>query len=319
MNCSRYSISYCCSPVQGMLKLTCLRVLQNWCGMLYGRTWFRCWTSSQTMQWRQKKGGASDHHNGWRICCIAREVLSRELVLPFARTQLAKERPNLSVSVFYKSLMTEVQDSTYLLVAEILFEFIDAMFLNRTGVCNAKSDIAGRVKLAKLWNRRNHPQYRELELTGNLLYTRAPEKVKHHNHSTKSLNTSGSAHTGEGADLRLEELNQRVQQWLPRAPSGRDWEIACGQYDGLSDMRSALFEDPGVKGTSPLPTKRPIQRDLPIQSWSWEITAKYYDKFISTEDQYQHKRTIIPFKEALVFVKKSAWSRSQWTTKLYQR
>ncbi len=42
---------------------------------------------------------------------------------------------------------------------------------------------------------------------------------------------SGMTYTREGPDFRLEEINKHIQQWLPKGPTGKDWENVWLNFD----------------------------------------------------------------------------------------
>ena len=122
----------------------------------------------------------SDHRKGWTLATIARDAISCELVLPFVREQLKKGDTNLSAVEFAKFLKNEVKDNTYAFLVDVVFEFLDSMFLYRDGVRNAnpKFMFAGLAKFAKLWSGRKHPLYRELEMSFNVSIARLPEELQ---------------------------------------------------------------------------------------------------------------------------------------------
>ena len=189
----------------------------------------------------------SDHHKGWTLCRIAREAIVAELVLPFVRKELLKEEPSLDVRSFLKFTMN-AQNPNYTFMCDAVFELLDAIFAYRVGVrCgNTQFMEAGRAKFAKVWSGRVHPLYRELEMADTLNLLRMPVTVKKLVEKTMSLNTSGRPYTGEGGDFRLEEVNKVIQQWLPKVPSGKDWEMICSNHDDLVKFRSIVFEQVGI-------------------------------------------------------------------------
>ena len=76
---------------------------------------------------------------------------------------------------------------------------------------------------------------------------RMPQDVKELLLGTLSLNMSGVPGTGQGADFRLEEVNKLIQQWLPNIPSANDWKWASVNFDKLSQFRSHIFIEMGIK------------------------------------------------------------------------
>ena len=104
---------------------------------------------------------------------IARDALARELVLPFVRNKLSQgENRDLSVCNYVRYISRIVIDPNYLLICDIVFEFLDATIMYREGIRNSDASYihSGRAKVAKLWCSRHHPSYREIEMAGSLLY-----------------------------------------------------------------------------------------------------------------------------------------------------
>ena len=184
----------------------------------------------------------SDHHKGWTLCRIARKAITQELILPFVREQLPNKDPDFSAKNFLKFVM-KAQDPNYVFMCDFVFEILDAVFLYRAGVRCAIPDFieAGRAKFAKVWSGRNHPLYRELEMSDSLHLARMPPELREFVTSTASINLTGRENTGEGVDFRLEEVNRLVQQWLPNIPSTDDWKTACCNFDKLIQLREQLF------------------------------------------------------------------------------
>ena len=125
-----------------------------------------------------------DQHKGWQLACIAREALCKELMIPFVREELAKDNSNITSKNFQMYIMMSA-NATYLFISDIMFEYFDAiflyrMFLYRQGVREENSSFinSGLSKFAKVWSGRNHPLYRELELSHQVLLLRLPENVR---------------------------------------------------------------------------------------------------------------------------------------------
>lgn len=128
----------------------------------------------------------------------------KELVLPFVRTELASEEPSITPEGFLKLVMNQKDDRTYALMADIVMDLMDLIFMYRQGV---RDDIpsfvlAGRAIFAKVWYGRNHPLYWELEMSDSVAFARMPQKVRDFVTKTWSLNTSGVPCTGDGADFK---------------------------------------------------------------------------------------------------------------------
>ena len=92
---------------------------------------------------------------------------------------------------------------------------------------------SGRAKFSKVWSARNHPLYKELEMADSVALVRMPKEILQFVHKTLSLNIPGKPYTEEGADFCLEKVNHVIQQWLPKVPSGNDWQMVCNNHDDL--------------------------------------------------------------------------------------
>jgi hypothetical protein len=184
----------------------------------------------------------NDHHKGWTMCRIAREALTCELAMPFVRAEMKKSSPDYSPSHFIKFMMNAI-DPNYAFMVDFTLELLDAIFLFRAGVRGQKPAYiyAGLAKFAKIWSGRNHPLYREIEMHFSIMLERMPDQVRHFVDGSQSLNMTGVPFTAEGVDFRLEEVNKKVQHWLPKVPSPKDWKVACSNLESLEELRSAIF------------------------------------------------------------------------------
>lgn len=284
----------------------------------------------------------SDHHKGWQLCIVAREAIVKELLVPWVRIQLNSESPDLSPDCYMKFLMSgNVQNQTYTMIAELVFELLDSIFLYRKGIRGANSDqsFAARAKIAKIWSGRSHPSYRELEMTDSIHLSRMPPEVKHLVLESWSLNTSGKLDTNEGADFKLEEVNKQVQAWLPKVPSGNDWNTVCANYDTLSKLRSTTMSQMGISDYKSLSVHKRKGMTNEIQAFrvllrgkeyllhpvanrglfsldgdklsdemgefcqlARDKRAKFFDAFLESEVQRTCSRKKVPFTERPVFV-----------------
>ena len=229
-------------PGSGHIEMNMVKGIVELCWEVFWKELVICFNfRSEAAQKSAKK--VNDHHKGWTLLRIARHSVTRELILPYVRTELEKKEQDLSVKGFMKFVMN-AKDPNYTFMCDMTFELIDAIFMYRAGVrLHINKFIeAGRAKFAKLWCGRNHPLYRELEMTDILMTTRMPPEIRDLVLDTDSLNLSGVKGTGEGADFRLEEVNKRVQQWLPNVPAAKDWKIACCNFDNLEKFRDTVFE-----------------------------------------------------------------------------
>ena len=189
----------------------------------------------------------SDHHKGWTLCRIARMAITKELIVPFVRAEMVKPNPSLQVASFLKFTMDAVNPN-YTFMCDMVLELLDAVFMYRVGnrCANTKFMEAGRAKFAKVWTGRFHPLYRELEMGDTIALSRMPPAVRKLYEQSWSLNTSSRPYTGEGGDFRLEEVNRVIQQWLPKVPSGKDWQKVCANHDDLVRLREVVNRDMGV-------------------------------------------------------------------------
>jgi hypothetical protein len=189
----------------------------------------------------------NDHHKGWTQLCIAREAVTDELLVPYVRHIFA-QHSEPSVEGFLKYTMT-AQNSTYTLMCDMAFELMDAIFMFRAGVRSGYLPFisAARGKFAKIWSARNHPLYRELEVADSLLLQRMPPEVRDFVTNSMSMNLKGIPYTAQGADFRLEEINKKVQQWLPKNPKPKDWQMVCSNFEMMTKIRDTTFGEMGIQ------------------------------------------------------------------------
>ena len=286
----------------------------------------------------------SDHHKGWEFLRIARISLTKELIVPYVRAQLCKNGPPvITPDGFMKYVMEEKEDQTYALMADIVMEIMDAIFMYRQGIRDniPAFAFAGRGLFAKVWSARNHPLYRELEMSDSIAFARMPSEIRDFVTKTWSLNTSGMPGTGEGPDFKLEEKNKIIQGWVPSVPAGPDWERACANDGALGILRTKVFSDIGIKDprkkgvrgernldeevkkfrttlrsydylSSPKPRKPQALDGSPLDEelinfcrLAREKRAKFFDVYMEHEKNRNISRTSVPFKEAPVFITKT--------------
>ena len=282
----------------------------------------------------------SDHHKGWQLCTIAREALVKELLTPWVRMQLNSPTPDLSPGTFLKFVMTDVKDQTYAMTADLVFELLDAIFMYREGIRNEKTELAfsARAKVAKLWTGRHHPNYREIEMADSISLARMPADLRNEVLKCWSINTSSIAGTSQGPDFKLEEINRQTQAWLPKVPSGHDWNVVCNNFDTLSQLKDGTLTQLGVSDpkqtahkqkvlTKEVDAFRALLREHQYLSKPREERgifslagqklsdglinfceqarvkrSKFYDAFMETEPLRCSSRATIQFKEHPVFV-----------------
>ena len=339
----QYSLEYdwvLLQPGPGHIEMNMLKGITDLCWEIFWKDLAQLmnFTSDKALFCCRK---VSDHHKGWQLATIAREGLSRELVLPFVRKQLSTGATDISAVQFARFLKDDVQNATFAFVADMVFEFMDAMFMYREGVRTDQADLmfAAMSKFAKLWSGRNHPLYRELEMSFALTLARVPDEVGLLLRDSWSINTSGVPKTNEGPDFKLEAINKTIQHWLPSNPSGLDWQQACCQYDELLNLRKKMFEqialhDPKIRRKEEQPrldqeisefrelirTKgylndpctskylvsldgRQLNQELTnFSNRSREKRALYFDAYMEHEPRRSEVRTNIPFKEPPICV-----------------
>ena len=233
-------------------------------------------TSEAALKSAKKVG---DHHKGMTLARIARQALTRELLVPYVRMCLSSsDNTNMSPAHFLKFVMSQVKNKTYLFIADITFELMDSMFLYHCGIRCGDQELmdAGRNKFAKVWYGRRHPMYRELEMSDTFQNIRLPEELKEFIADSLSLNTKGRPYTGQGPDFRCEEENKDIQQILPQKPSGNDWNIACGGRDEVLTVRKNMFQTCGVQDPK-IHSKSPQQNiDEEIKAFRSLLRDKEY-------------------------------------------
>ena len=222
----------------------------------------------------------SDHHKAWTLIRIARDALTREMLVPFVRAEMKKESQNYSVANFEKFMML-TKDPNYGFMMDLLFDILDSIFMLRVGFrCGYPDFITAALNIfGKMFCARNHPLYREVEVALSTTIMRMPPEVRTLVFQTMSLNMSGSSNTGQAADFRLEELNKIIQSWLPSVPSPSDWKAACRNLDKLVQIRERMFNEMGIK--DPKGSGSSFVQDISaeVRAFRGEIRkAKYFDE-----------------------------------------
>ena len=327
-------------PGPGHIEMNMIKGITSTCWEIFWRV------LAQTMNFKSDKAlqccrQVTDHHKGWQLFTIAYEALSHELIVPFVREELKKASPNLTALAFANFQKNEIQDPTYTLICDLCFEFMGAISMYRTGVRDANPEYmtSGLGKFCKLWSGRNHPLYRELEMSFTLSLARMPTELQNLVKRSWSLNTSGISGTNEGPDFKLEAINKTIQHWLPAVPSGIDWMQCCTQHDELQVLRQKLFTQMGAR--DPKDRSRHHRRELEDEIREFrrvlreneylsmprrqrdlvaldgsaldpdlvnfsalcrEKRASYCDAYLAHESRRSAVRTNIPFKQRPVFV-----------------
>ena len=83
---------------------------------------------------------------------------------------------------------------------------------------------------------------------------------------SSSINTSGNMGSNEGPDFKLESINKQTQHWVPKVPSGTDWENICCNYDTLTLLRGETFVQLGLQDPK-------VQKPRKTKELSNEVTA----------------------------------------------
>ena len=157
----------------------------------------------------QKK--VSDHHKGWELLCIVNISMVKESAVPYVRSELSgDEKPTIRTEGFLKYIMNQKDDFTYAFIVDLVMDIISSIFMYRQGVReNIPSFVfAGRAIFAKIWSARNHPLYRELEMSDSVAFARMPPNMRDFVTKTWSINTSGLKGTGERPDFKLRGKEQ---------------------------------------------------------------------------------------------------------------
>jgi len=139
------------------------------------------------------------------------------------------------------------KDPNYTFMADMLFEVLDSIFMYRTGLRTGLIDLAmaGRAKFSKIWCARSHRLYRELDGHDMIMREAMLPELRKLVDESMSLNMSGAVYTGEGPDFRLEEINKKVQQFMPLTPTDAAWGRVCANYDSLVEIRTNMLADKG--------------------------------------------------------------------------
>ena len=176
------------------------------------------------------------------------------MLIPYVREKLkeaaSKDEVEAEVSPagFLKFVM-RAKDPNYSFMADCILELLNSIFVFRCGIRSGDVNqiLAGRAKMSKLWFGRNHPLYRELDSHDWLTRERMPQELTKLVDRSLSLNMSGISYTGESPDFRLEELNKKVQHFIPPVPQHQDWQRICANFDRLESLLSKHENDKGIK------------------------------------------------------------------------
>ena len=328
-------------PGPGHIEMNMLHTLVELCWSLFWESMCRDFNfrSENALKGQRR---VSDHHKGWELLRIANMAMIKELVVPYVRSELSSDaEPKITPDGFMKFVMTQEEDATYALVADIVIQIFSAIFMYRKGIRdnNPSFVMAGRAVFAKLWSARNHPLYRELEMSDSISFARMPQQVRDFVCKTWSINTSGIPGTGEGPDFKLEEKNKVIQNWVPSVPYGPDWVRACANEASLSELRKKVFHDIGIKDSQHKEVRQESNLDAEVKKFrtslrkaeyvskpkarptvvsldgavldkdlvklcglAREKRSKFFDAYINYEASRNVTRTGVPFKEEPVFV-----------------
>ncbi len=146
-------------PGPGHIEMNMLKALVELLWEVFWREMVKIFnfTSEAALKSAKKVG---DHHKGMTLARIARQAITRELLVPYVRMSLSSsDNTNMSPAHFLKFVMSQVKNKTYLFMSDITFELMDSMFLYHCGIrCGDQEFMeAGRNKFAKVWYGRRHP------------------------------------------------------------------------------------------------------------------------------------------------------------------
>ena len=116
---------------------------------------------SEKAQQYFKKG--SDHHKTWQFLEIIYLALSKELVHPYV-LECLKMNKEATVSGYWEWSNTEVRDPNYLYMQQMVFTYLHALMMLRTGTRRNNVDAinAAKTKLFHLVYSGNHPRYQDI-------------------------------------------------------------------------------------------------------------------------------------------------------------
>ena len=139
------------------------------------------------------------------------------------------------------------RNGTYAFLSDFTLELHNSVFMYTTGIRVNNQDFieAGRARYRPNCGLGETILYIEnLESSDTISNIRMPPECKRISDRGRSINLKWCAR--HWTDFRLEEINQKVQQWLPRIPSGKDWEATCSNYDDLVELGYNIFADMNV-------------------------------------------------------------------------
>ena len=182
---------------------------------------------------------AHDHHKSWQILETFLEGTCDELLLPYVRHTLFRDRvPSFQGYNAWRSNENNVVNPNYKLMALLVFELGIAILLHRVGMRrnHEESIMAGRRKISPVWFARNHPKYREIEVHDIVNRFNSPETVQEHTTKTQTFTTSCDSSKGESPDLLLENANKTVKNLVPPRPQEHHWQQACNNHEVLAKV-----------------------------------------------------------------------------------
>ena len=99
----------------------------------------------------------NDHHKGFTLARIAREAITKELLVPYVRSCLTQQNADMSVAGFTKFMLTEVQNPNYAFMCDAVLDVLDCLFMYRAGVRSGQTELmhSARALFPKIWVSQN--------------------------------------------------------------------------------------------------------------------------------------------------------------------
>ena len=180
---------------------------------------------------------ASDHHKSWQLLQIFLYGTADELITPYILyCKDNNSKPSLSN---YYEWLAQVKNSNYLFMQDVVFTYVYALFLFRSGVRRNNSEVllAARTKFSPLFYGLNMTNYQEIDYRDIKMRLLAPPEIQNYLNENDSFSTSGHKSKGEGGDFVLENKNKSMKSLIPSGvPSEDVWLRACRTFDKLDGV-----------------------------------------------------------------------------------
>ena len=141
---------------------------------------------------------ATDNHKTWSLLQIAYEALLDELLVPYVR--LCRDQDlNPTPQGFLKFAMTDASNPNYVYIAMMVLTYLQSIVNFRAGLrCgDIETIVAAKAVFAPLFHVRNHPKYRDIEMTEAIQRQCIPDELRQFYNETESVSLTGKHANGK--------------------------------------------------------------------------------------------------------------------------